>query len=305
MKKMLLCIMMAGSLLAQKTELSLTVNDEHFFIGDRIKIGISIKSSAKQIFVLPDAKEFIEDVLILDINKDQTIKRDLKTTYLSIEAVGFDTGFVHIPAMPVISTDSTGFGKPDTLFTPEKYVYIYSILDSTAAPVAVRPPVPLGLMTWWEYLIAIALVLIAAALLYVGIKYRSGKKEIVEEQWESPREKAEHYLKELETKHYPEQEQWKKFYLELTYIARDYFENIYYVHLKELTTTDLIPVLKEHVPTEYHDKLQTFFHYADLVKFAKGIAAKEQCDEHFELIKEMVEKDSEENIEEESVDQSP
>ena len=291
MKKLLLLVMIAGSLLAQKTELSMTVNDKHYYIGDRIKIGISINSSEKQMFVLPDAKEWIKDVLILDVATNEKIKKKLKTTYLDFEAVALDTGFVHIPAMPVISTDSTGFGKPDTLYTPEKYIYVYSILDSATAPVAVSPPVPLGLMTWWEYLITIALILLAAALLLIGIKFRSGKKVIVEEVWESPKEKAEHYLEELEKKHYPDKEQWKKFYLELTYIARDYFENIYYVHLKELTTTDLIPVLKEHVPAEYQGKLEVFFHYADLVKFAKGIAAKEQCNEHFELVKEMVEKD--------------
>ena len=196
MKKLILFIMIAGSLLAQRTEVSLNINNDHFFIGDRIKINISIKGNAKQILVLPDAKEYLDNVLVLDVSASEKIRKDLKTTYMNIEAVGFDTGFVHIPAMPVISTDSTGFGRPDTIFTPEKYVYIYSILDSSAAPVAMRPPVPLGLMTWWEYLITFMLILVAAALLYVGIKFRSKKKDKVEEIWESPKQKAEHDLDE-------------------------------------------------------------------------------------------------------------
>ena len=315
MKKLILLIIFAGSLFAQKAELSMNVDDAHYYIGDRIKISINIKSSAQQMFILPDTKELIKDLLILDVSADEKIKRDLKTTTLNIEAVGLDTGFVHIPVMPVISTDSTGFGRPDTLFTPEKYIYIYSILDSSAAPVAMRAPLPLGLMTWWEYLITIVLILIAGVLLYLGLRYRSRKKDKVEDVWESPKEKAEHYLEELEKKHYPDKEQWKKFYLELTYIAREYFENIYFVHLKELTTTDLIPALKENVPIEYQDKLQELFQYADLVKFAKGVADHEQCDIHLGLVKEIVENDNatvtpdamadrKEGNEEESVDQS-
>ena len=205
-----------------------------------------------------------------------------------IEAVAFDTGFVQIPKMPIITTDSTGFGKPDTLFTPEKFIYIQSVLDSAAAPLAMDAPLPLAIMTWWEFLIAVFLFLLSVGLLVFGIKYHKNKSEVEAEIWESPVEKAEHYLNQLEKKHYPEKEQWKKFYLELTYISRDYFENIFFIHLQELTTTDLIPVLKKHVEGKEIDKLQEFFRFADLVKFAKGVASKELCAEHMSLIKEII-----------------
>lgn len=284
-------LIIAGSLLANGPEVKLTVNDGHYYIGDRIKMDLQIRGSEKQIFALPDVTAYLKNVMVLDIQKDESIKKHNKLINLHLELTAFDTGFIHIPPMPVVSTDSTGFGRPDTIYTPEKYVYVYSILDSTSAPVAMNPPLPLGLMTWWEYLIALALLILAVALLIIGLKFKSAKKVIEEDIWESPKEKAEHYLQELEKKHYPEKEQWKIFYLELTYIARDYFENIYFVHLKELTTTELIPALKEHVPNEYQDRLRELFQFADLVKFAKGVADQKQCKDHFDLIKEIVDLD--------------
>lgn len=299
MKKLIVLIICAMMLSAGEPDLKLKVDDKHYFIGDRINIDISIKGSPQQMYVLPDVREWLKDVYIVDVNNDEKVKKDIKTTSMHIEVAGFDTGFVHIPAMPVVSTDSTGFGKPDTFYTPEKYVYIYSILDSSAAPVAMTPPLPLALMTWWELLIALILLSAAIVILYFGIKNRGVKKTEPEEIWESPKDKAEHYLDALNKKQYPQKEQWKKFYLELTYIAREYFENIYYIHLKELTTTDLLPVLNEHIDGPYKARLQEFFQFADIVKFAKGLADRELCDSHFRLIKEIVEKDEGENIDEE------
>jgi hypothetical protein len=120
------------------------------------------------------------------------------------------------------------------------------------------------------------------------------------ETWASPKEKAEHMLGELIAKNYPEKGKWKEFYLELTYIARDYFENIYFIHLQELTTTELIPVLQERTGKEYKNRLIEFFQFADLVKFAKGIASKEQCTDHFTLIRMIVNEYGERDLDEES-----
>ncbi|MEA2077250.1 MAG: hypothetical protein U9O95_04460 [Candidatus Marinimicrobia bacterium] len=288
MKRFVLFIMIVGILFGQKVELGLKINDEQFYIGDRIRLNISVSGGERQMFVLPNPLEWIKDIQILDIQTNEKVKNHRKILDIQIEAVAFDTGFVHIPPMPVIATDSTGFGKPDTIFTPEKYIYINSILDDSLTPVAMTPPLPLALMTWWELLIAIFLLFGSVILLIVGIKYKSRKSTIIEEIWESPQEKAGHFLNELEKKHYPEKKQWKKFYLELTYISRDYFENIYYIHLQELTTTELIPVLAVQINTEYMNELKEFFHYADLVKFAKGIASEKQCDAHLMLVKQII-----------------
>ncbi len=291
MKRLLFLLMIVVSLFAQEVKLDLKVNDEKLHIGDRIKLNYTLSGGERHVFMLPDVTMWIKDLEILDVQISEKVKKHRQFINLNIEAVNFDTGFVHIPAMPIIKTDSTGFGNPDTIYTPEKYLYIYSLLDTNAAPLAMTPPVPLALLTWWEFLIALVLLGGSVFLLIWGIKHKSEKIKTVEEHWETPKEKAEHYLSALENKKYPEKQQWKHFYLELTYIIRDYFENIYFIHLQELTTSDLIPVLKEHVEPEFMIKLQEMFNYADLMKFAKGIASLEKCNEHLILAKQMIKTD--------------
>jgi len=293
--------MIVVTLFAQEVKVDLNVNDKKLHIGDRIKLNYTLSGGERHVFLLPDVKMWIKDLEIIDVQTSEKSKKNRHVIDLNIEGVKFDTGFVHIPAMPIIKTDSTGFGKPDTIYTPEKYLYIYSLLDSNAAPLAMIPPVPLALMTWWEFLIALVLLASSILLLIWGIKHKSKKVRIIEEYRETPKEKAEHYLIALEKKKYPDKQLWKQFYLELTYIIRDYFENIYYIHLQELTTSDLIPVLKEHVKPEFMSKLEELFAYADLMKFAKGIASREKCDEHLILVKQMIKID-EENTDKEPVD---
>ena len=295
MKRILFLLMIVATLFAQEVKLDLNVNKEKLYIGDRIKLNYTLSGGERHVFILPDVQIWIKDLEIIDVQTSERVKKHRHFIDLNIEAVKFDTGFVHIPAMPVIKTDSTGFGNPDTIYTPEKYLYIYSMLDSSATPVAMTPPVPLALMIWWEFMVAVFLFAGSVFLLVLGIKHKSKKQEVIEEYWETPREKAEHYLNALEKKNYPDKKKWKHFYLELTYIARDYFENIYYIHLLELTTSDLIPILKEHVDAEFMSKLTEFFNYADLAKFAKGIASLEKCNEHLKFVRQIIISDEKNN----------
>ena len=301
MKRILFLLMIVGTLFAQEVKLDFKVNEEKLYIGDRIRLNYTISGGERHVFVLPDVHMWIKDLEIIDVQALERVKKHRHFIDLNIEAVKFDTGFVYIPAMPIIKTDSTGFGKPDTIFTPEKYLYRYSMLDSSTAPVAMTPPVPLALMTWWEFIIALFLLGISIFLLILGIKYKSKKQQVIEEEWETPKEKAEHFLSALEKKNYPDKKKWKQFYLELTYISRDYFENIYFIHLQELTSSELIPALKEHVEAEFMNDLQTFFQYADLVKYAKGVASHDNCDEHLKLVRQIIKTD-EMNDDKESMD---
>ena len=301
MKRFIPFLIIAVTLFAQDPKIDLKIAERQYHIGDRIMLNYQITAGEKYAFVLPQALEWFKDIDIFNSSISKTHKRRTQNIALNIEVVAFDTGFVHIPHMPIITTDSTGFGRPDTFFTPEKYVYIYSMLDSAATPLSMNAPLPLAIMTWWEFLIALSLLSAAVALLLIGLKYHSNKKTESKEIWESPIEKAEHYLEELDKKQYPQKEQWKDYYLELTHIAREFFENIYYIHLQELTTTDLIPVLKEHTDDSKLKELQEFFQYADLIKFAKGVADQKKCKQHFELIKGYV-NEKKGKLEEESVD---
>lgn len=300
MKKLVCIFLFISFAFAAKPDIDLQIKEEVYHIGDRILLEYQISAGDKYVFILPNLQEFFNDVLLVSADEHKKLKRGKQFLGMNAEIVSFDTGFVHIPPMPIISTDSTGFGKPDTLFTPEKYIYIYSILDSAASPIAMNAPLPLALMTWWEFLIALILFAAAVFLLIFGLKYHQKKEEIEEEIWKSPYEKAEYLLNELDKKQYPQNKEWKAFYLDLTYIIRDYFENIYYIHLQELTRSDLLLVLAEYLETDKMKALEEMFSFADLVKFAKAMATNEDCDRHIRIIRDMI--TEEKKNETESVD---
>lgn len=291
MKRLLLLLCIAGFLFAEDIELNLKVAEKNIFIGDRIHISCILKGPERMKFTLPDAGRYIRDLEILEQNKSRRTEKKQQILRLELEATAFDTGFMYIPPLPVIYDDSLSDGKRDTLYFPDGYVYFRSALDTTAAPVAMKGPVPLTLMTWWEYLITAVLLALAVILLFYGLKRHKSIKSKKENIWISSGEKAGYAITELQKKNYPEQRRWKAFYLELSYILREYFENIYYLHLHELSTSEILPVLRSYVLPEHYSELHEFFHFADLVKFAKTPADKERCREDLDFVKQLIEED--------------
>ncbi|MBN2781305.1 MAG: hypothetical protein JXR21_05020 [Candidatus Marinimicrobia bacterium] len=288
MKRILYLAVIAGMLIAQEASVRMTLNEGKYFIGDRIRITYEVNGSGTQIFLIPDLREWIDRIEILDQETSTRNKKDRRITRIVVEAVAFDTGFVLLPAVPVICADSTGFGVRDTLFTPEKYIYIHSMLDSTASALPLNPPLPLHLMTWWEILISAVLLFLSLFLLWRGLRHRNGKPDEEGTPWESPQDTARRDIERLVSKNYPEKGEWKAFYLELTDIVRDFLEKIHYIHLHELSTTELLPVLKPFFGDERYRQIRDFFQSADLVKFAKGIAGIEQCDKDLALIRKII-----------------
>ncbi|MFA7194283.1 MAG: hypothetical protein WC210_00975, partial [Candidatus Neomarinimicrobiota bacterium] len=237
--------------------------------------------------IAPDVREWVRDFEVLEQSAGITrkIQRKYRTEF---EGAAFDTGFVRIPAMPLILYRESGDEAADTLYTPEKFLYIYSVLDSTASALPLQTPVPLMLLRWWEILITLLLLSTAGLLLYFGLRSRNGTQKMPMEFWLPPREKAERALDSLLKKHYPENAEWKAFYLELTYIIREYYEAVFFVHLQEMTTSGLLHELETRVGTALLPELRDFLNFADLVKFAKVQASKVRCDLDLQRVRDLI-----------------
>ncbi|MDZ7797605.1 MAG: hypothetical protein U5N56_11435 [Candidatus Marinimicrobia bacterium] len=245
MKRLLFLLCIAGSLFAEDIELKLKVAEKDIFIGDRIHISCILNGPERMQFTLPDAGRHIRDLEILEQNTGRRTEKKRQILRLELEATAFDTGFMYIPPLPVLYDNPADTGKQDTLYFPERYIYFRSALDTSVAPVAMKAPVPLSLMTWWEYLITAVLLALAVILLFYGLRRNKSiksKKEYTS--WISSGEKAAYAISELQSKNYPEERRWKEFYLELSYILREYFENIYFLHLHELSTSEILPALR-------------------------------------------------------------
>jgi hypothetical protein len=288
MKRQLLLLAFMAPLLAANLQIETRFPEEKLYIGDRIRISYRIQTKEDIRVDVPDPTALAEDFELLDSDLLHTEKRKEQYWEFRLEAVAFDTGFIHIPAFPLIATDVRE-GLSDTLFLPEKYLYIYSVLDSDAAALPQKPPLPLAFMRWWEYLLVLLLLSGAGYLLFRALRgRRKASAAEAAEEWRSPAERAEAALRLLEEKQYPQKKEWKAFYLELTRICREYYEGIFFIHLQELTTRELLPVLHERLPESRYRKLEDFFHFADLVKFAKTAASEVRAGEDLEMIKKMI-----------------
>ncbi len=291
MKRLILMIGIAGSLLAGDIELSLEVEERNVFIGDRIRISFHVMAPETVKVRLPDAAAQIRDLEILERKDHSGTGRGMQTLRMDLEATAFDTGFVHIPPLPLICGHPADPGKGDTLYFPEKYIYIRSTLDTSAAPAAMKAPLRLSLMTWWEYLVTAVLLLAAALILFLGLRKRQHGSGEAKKTWTSPAEQAKRAILELEEKRYPERREWKHYYLELSYLLREYFENLYFLHLQELSTSEMLPVLKPRVLPEHYEDLCAFFRFADRVKFARSPADAGRCMKDLDLVKRIIEED--------------
>jgi len=274
-----------GSIFAGQVHLSLGTDKDVFFIGDHIPLRYTISIPRNADPRVADAKEWIDNAEVLEQKSMTRRKGRERILRWELEVAAFDTGHIHIPSMPLVLDYQTGLR--DTIHTPETTLYVRTILDTDAVPIAMNPPLPLTLMRWWQYLISGLLLVTALLLLWYGIKYRTKRKEEIKIP-ESPYEKARHELDLLASRKFHVSGQWKTFYLELTHILRSFYEDIFFIHLQELTTTELLPVLRPYLKNEDYRDHAAFFQFADLVKFAKGTASEAQCGEHLEFVKKII-----------------
>lgn len=151
-------------------------------------------------------------------------------------------------------------------------------------------------LTWEDYwimyqnyvLIALGVVL-AGLLLFLIFKKGIFKKKIVEK---SPINQTLVDLQNLKKKAYIEQGDFRKFYVELIDISRNFLAKQYQIPADVLLTDDLIEALKNknNFPQENEQVIEEVFLRGDLVKFAKTFPTKEIMEKDYEKIYTMVEK---------------
>ncbi len=131
--------------------------------------------------------------------------------------------------------------------------------------------------TWRDYIWYILGALVAIGLIAFVIYYfRKNKKTAIPEQAppkyvESPNEKALRMLAELEQKQLWQNNHIKQYYTELTDILRIYIEERFRTPAMELTSDELLLVIRRHKEMmRHHEALSTILQTADMAKFAKA-----------------------------------
>ncbi|MEA3306109.1 MAG: hypothetical protein U9R52_04770, partial [Candidatus Omnitrophota bacterium] len=94
-------------------------------------------------------------------------------------------------------------------------------------------------------------------------------------------------LRELEKKNYIKQGKIKKYYIELSDIARHYLENRFNIKAPEMTTEEFLLKAKEakELGSEHKNLLKGFLSHCDSVKFAKYGPSEKEISSSFESAK--------------------
>jgi hypothetical protein len=223
--------------------------------------------------IFPNAKTF-GALEVIRSYKIDTIKN--KDRYELVKKYGltqFDSGKYSIPSVKVLINN-----KP--FFTDSIKVEVSNVVVDTLKQKMydIKPIAEVTSSKSWIWKLLLILVLLAgiAAFVYWWLKIRQ-KKEIEEEIFKTPIEKATSLLNTLEKKELWQKGEVKAYYSELTDIARNYIEEAIDIPAMESTTSELIEGIrvaslkKKMVLTqETIENLERVLKQADLVKFAKS-----------------------------------
>nr|WP_313790044.1 BatD family protein [uncultured Allomuricauda sp.] len=262
-------------------------------IGEQIKYKITVETDSTDIVHFPEGQTFSPLESVEAIMMD-TVKNKNKVTLQRIYALTqFDSGAYTIPPQRIaineqpFFTDSFQIKVADVVVdtTKQKMFDIKPLIEVEKSYAKI-----------WKMVLWILLTFFIIGGLVYWFFLR--KKPLTEEEKEAllpPYDRALLELKKLENSKYLIQDEYKKYYSELTDIVRSYLEEDVNVSALESTTGQLIAKLEmlkdagdlkldDETLTQFQNILQT----ADLVKFAKSKPSTSVAEQDRKLVEQIV-----------------
>lgn len=289
-----LCISSFGY--AQVTPNIRTKVDTTFIkIGEQVVWTVTVDTDSTAQVIFPDGQTFSPLETVEAFATDTTRKNDRLTLIKSYALTQFDSGSYKLPAQR-IEINGQGF------FTDSTQIEVANVsvdtLNQKMYDIKPLITVEKSYSNWWKIALGILLGLtILGGLLYWFV-FR--KKPLSEEEKVAllpPYDRALLELKKLENSKYLIQDEYKKYYSELTDIVRSYLEEDAHVSALESTSNQLIDKLEmmtdageleldKDTISQFKRILQT----ADLVKFAKSKPETSVAEQDRKSIEQIVEK---------------
>lgn len=278
MKRLLLILALLFSCYTQAQEAKAILKDQVIRIGEQTTIDLEVKFRAGNELMMPALRDtiskFVEIVKVSDI--DTTFDEDditLKIYSQTITITSWDSGFHAIPPFAFQLNGDTLRTQP--LLLEVKNIPLEAQTDIKDIKAIIEVPFSLSdwLMAHKLYVGGILVILLLIGLgiwLYLRYKNRPQFEEKV-----VPKEAADlvalRKLKELEKQQLWQNSRVKEFYVELSFILREYISNRYQLHALEHTTEEIM-LLAEKLPEidkNLKSKLRETLSLADMAKFAK------------------------------------
>ncbi len=244
-------------------------------IGQQILFSVQVEVDSSSNVIFPDGQTFSPLETVEAFQTDTTRKKDRMTLEKMYALTQFDSGTYLLPIQR-IEIDGKGY------FTDSLEIAVANVAVDTLTQnlYDIKPLIPIdrnnsGLWTILG-LVLLGLLVVGGGIYYFFFR----KKPMTEEEKEAllpAYDRALLELRRLENSRYLIQDEYKKYYSELTAIVRSYLEEEVHVFALESTTDQLIDKLElmkdsgqlnltEDTIVQFKKILQT----ADLVKFARS-----------------------------------
>ena len=264
---------LSGIAFAQNISVSASTDTTDYLVGDYVHYNIQVaykKGTQVQQPILNDSLSGAELIKVEQPlqsengNKENVIYRFVLSKY--------DSGGVTIPPIP-IKYKLAGQNNWQTITTNDVQFTVHTMQVSTRLDIKdVKQPIRIPL-DWKIILLWILIIgLVIAAAIYFYRKYKKKHEGIVEKKVvKIPAHlKALSALRELESENLWQKGMIKEYHSRITEIIRKYFDERFNLHAMELTTNEVMDLLRTKNEAQViFDITNDFLNNADLVKFAK------------------------------------
>ena len=249
-------------------------------IGDILHYQVWAKGAGQRIIQFP---ELVIDNPDISVGEGKAIKGSYLDDHgMEFEIVFWDTGVFAIPAYSVTVLSTMGDSAEYSMSTDSISVTVQSVIeDSQPFLRDIKGPVPLPMILPLRIIfLCCSILFLLVILVWLWRKRIPGKKEKPKIYIPSrpPYEIAMEKLERLRNFDISKLSSIKEFYVELSYITREYLEYQFFVRAIEMTTEEIIDS-KSYLPLgkDYVDPLLDVLKRADLAKFARFQLDRDQC----------------------------
>ncbi|MEA3496641.1 MAG: hypothetical protein U9R42_11460 [Bacteroidota bacterium] len=253
------------------------IDSANITIGDWINYTLTIDHSKNIEILWPSLIDSLGSFELVELSEiDSSKKDDKRTKEQNITITNFDSGQQVIPSI-IIRFRNYG----DTIFQIAKTdTYIINVstiaVDTSKSIKSIKAPlkVPIAFRELLPYLIGLIALLIIALTIYYFDRRRKNKTFLgIKLKPEIPPHLiAIRKLRELEDKKVWQKGNHKNYHFELSFIIKEYMENIYNFNATDLTTPEILNYLSKEIKEgELYKEVKGFLELSDFVKFAKVI----------------------------------
>jgi hypothetical protein len=277
----------------------LQVSDRFIMKLDTNNLLIGEQASLELIAVVPKNSQFVWPLLSDTIGPLEIVKAskldtiDTLNMWLLGQAIiitSFDSGYFKIPNQAIAINKGEWM---DSVYSNSLAIIYNTIeLDSTKRFYDIKRPMRVKYYYVKEILLGLLALLILAGVIYYFYQRKGATSEVFikPEKQISPDKKALIALNRLKREKAWSEWGQKEYYVELTFIIREYLEGRFSINAIESTTDEIIDQLKNtDIPINLREELLRLFINGDMVKFAKGKPSEKDAENGLELAYQFIE----------------